>query len=65
MWRKFRIAVTCSRSAQDGWKASRLLQTDDDYIEGQTGWRIYALALPDAVLEAIYRGTARRVLNWK
>ena len=43
----------------------RFLETDDDYIPGQTGWRIYALALPDSVLEALYRGTARRILNWK
>jgi predicted TIM-barrel fold metal-dependent hydrolase len=46
-----------------GWW--RFLETDDDYLEGPTGWRIYALALPDPVLDAIYRGTARRILNWK
>ena len=42
----------------------RFIETDDDYIEGPTGWRVYALALPDPVLDAIYRGTARRILNW-
>jgi predicted TIM-barrel fold metal-dependent hydrolase len=43
----------------------RFLETDDDYIPGSTGWRIYALALPDPVLEVIYRATALRILNWK
>jgi hypothetical protein len=43
----------------------RFLETDDDYIEGPAGWRIYGLALRDPVLDAIYRGSARRILNWK
>ena len=46
-----------------GWW--RFLETDDDYIQGYAGWRIYALALPDPVLEAIYRGTALGLLNWR
>ena len=43
----------------------RFLETDDDFMEGPTGWRIYALGLPDAVLQAIYHGTARKILNWR
>ena len=46
-----------------GWW--RFLETADEWIPGSTGWRIYALALPDDVLEAIYRGTAKRLLNWR
>ena len=46
-----------------GWW--RFLETTDDYIEGPAGWRLYALGLPDGVLEAIYSRTARRILNWK
>jgi predicted TIM-barrel fold metal-dependent hydrolase len=46
-----------------GWW--RFIETDDEYIRGPTLWRIYALDLPHPVLEAIYRGTARRILNWK
>ena len=43
----------------------RLLESDDDYIKGPAGWSLYALALPDATLRALYRGTALRVLNWQ
>ncbi len=46
-----------------GWW--RFLESDDDYIEGPAGWRIYGLALPDPVLDTLYRGVARRILNWK
>ena len=46
-----------------GWW--RFLESDDDYIEGPAGWRIYGLALPEPVLDTLYRGVARRILNWK
>ena len=50
------------RMYQNWW---RFLETTDDYLPGSTGWPLYALGLDDATLEAIYRGTARRVLNWR
>ncbi len=43
----------------------RLLESADEYMPGPAGWRLYGLELPDAVLEAIYRGNARRILNWR
>jgi predicted TIM-barrel fold metal-dependent hydrolase len=49
----------------------RFLETPDDYLATGPGvmpsplWPIYALHLPDDVLEAIYYGTAKRVLNWR
>lgn len=45
-----------------GWW--RLLETADEYLPGRIWWRYYALDLPDEVLEALYRGTALRVLKW-
>lgn len=42
----------------------RLLETADEYMPGPNWWRLYGLDLPDATLEAIYRGNARRILNW-
>ena len=49
----------------------RFLETTDDYLVAGPGatpspvWPIYAVGLPDDVLQAIYRGTAKRVLNWR
>lgn len=43
----------------------RLLESADEYMPGPAGWRLYGLELPDPMLEAIYRGNARRLLNWK
>jgi predicted TIM-barrel fold metal-dependent hydrolase len=43
----------------------RLLESGDEYMPGRDWWRLYGLELPDAALEAVYRGTAMRVLNWK
>jgi uncharacterized protein len=42
----------------------RLLETDDEYMPGRVWWQYYGLDLPSAVLEAIYRGTALKILNW-
>ena len=39
----------------------RLMETDDEYIPGRAGWKLYGLNLPDSVLEAIYRGTALKI----
>ena len=47
---------------RDWW---RLLETADEYIPGRIWWRYYGLELPAPVLESLYRGNARRILNWK
>jgi len=41
----------------------RLLESDDEYIVGRAGWRIYGLDLPAPVLESLYRGTAKKIFN--
>jgi len=46
-----------------GWW--RLLETDDEFIQGRIWWRHYGLNLPDDVLKAIYHDNAKRVLNWQ
>lgn len=63
---KDRIVFGTDDKLSDGMYQSywRFLETADEYIHGPAGWPIYALDLPDPVLEAIYRGTARRILNW-
>lgn len=43
----------------------RLLETADEYMPGRVWWRYYGLELPAPALEALYRGNAQRVLNWK
>jgi predicted TIM-barrel fold metal-dependent hydrolase len=45
-----------------GWW--RLLESADEYIPGSAAWRLYGLELPAPVLEALYRGNARRILHW-
>jgi predicted TIM-barrel fold metal-dependent hydrolase len=45
-----------------GWW--RLLESADEFMPGRLWWRQYGLELPAPVLEALYRGNARRVLNW-
>ena len=46
----------------------RLLETDDEYMDGWefngVWWRLYGLELPDKVLEPLYRGNAKKILNW-
>ncbi len=42
----------------------RVLETRDEFIKGPSWWRLYGLGLPDDVLEAVYRGNAKRLLNW-
>ena len=43
----------------------RVLESADEYIRGPLWWRLYGLELPAPVLEAVYRGTAMRILNWR
>lgn len=43
----------------------RLLETADEYLPGRIWWRYYGLELPAPVLESLYRGNAKRVLNWQ
>lgn len=33
-------------------------------MPGPSWWRHYGLGLPDTVLEALYRGNAKRIMNW-
>jgi predicted TIM-barrel fold metal-dependent hydrolase len=42
----------------------QVLETADEYLPGPAGWPMYGLQLPDAVLKAVYRENARRLLNW-
>jgi predicted TIM-barrel fold metal-dependent hydrolase len=42
----------------------RLLETSDEFIPGRIWWRYYGLDLSSALLEKLYRGNARRLLNW-
>jgi predicted TIM-barrel fold metal-dependent hydrolase len=45
-----------------GWW--RLLESADEYMQGRLWWRQYGLELPAPVLEKLYRGNAKRLLNW-
>ena len=46
-----------------GWW--RLLETGDEYIPGRIWWRYYGLDLAPDVLQSLYQGNARRLLNWQ
>lgn len=46
-----------------GWW--RLLESGDEFMPGRIWWPYYGLELPDDLLQALYRGTALRVLNWQ
>ncbi len=41
----------------------RLLESADEFMPGRVWWRYYGLELPPPVLEALYRGTAKKVLS--
>jgi uncharacterized protein len=51
-----------ARMYQNWW---RLLESDDEYIEGRVWWRYYGLDLPDSVLRAMYHDNATKIMNWK
>ncbi len=42
----------------------RLFESGDEFMPGRVWWRYYGLELPAPVLENLYRGNARRILNW-
>lgn len=42
----------------------RLFETADEFMPSRVWWRYYGLELPARVLEPLYRGNARRLLNW-
>ena len=43
----------------------RLFETADENMPGRVWWRYYGLDLPAPVLENLYRGNARKVMNWE
>jgi uncharacterized protein len=43
----------------------RLLESADEYVKGPSWWMLYGMNLPAFILEPLYRGNAKRVLNWK
>jgi predicted TIM-barrel fold metal-dependent hydrolase len=43
----------------------RLFETADEYMPGRVWWRYYGLELPAPALEALYRGNAKKILNWQ
>jgi predicted TIM-barrel fold metal-dependent hydrolase len=45
-----------------GWW--RLLESGDEFIPGRLWWRLYGLEAPSPVLEKLYTGNSRRILNW-
>lgn len=42
----------------------RLFESGDEFMPGRIWWRYSGLELPAPVLESLYRGNARRILNW-
>ncbi|HWQ53704.1 MAG TPA: amidohydrolase family protein [Bryobacteraceae bacterium] len=43
----------------------RLFESADEFMPGRVWWRYSGLELPDPVLDAVYRGNAKRLLNWE
>jgi predicted TIM-barrel fold metal-dependent hydrolase len=43
----------------------RLFESADEFMPGRIWWRYYGLELPAPVLESLYRGNARKLLNWQ
>jgi predicted TIM-barrel fold metal-dependent hydrolase len=43
----------------------RLFETADENMPGRVWWRYYGLELQPPALETLYRGNARRILNWQ
>ncbi len=43
----------------------RLFESADEYMPGRVWWRYYGLELSDPALEKLYRGNARKLMNWQ
>lgn len=43
----------------------RLLESTDEHMKGRMWWRYYGLELPTSVLEALYYGNAKKIMNWE
>lgn len=43
----------------------RLLESADEHMMGRIWWRYYGLELPSSVLESLYRGNAKGIMNWE
>ncbi|MCL4853600.1 MAG: amidohydrolase family protein [Bryobacteraceae bacterium] len=59
----FGTDLSPTKEMYEGWW--RLLETADEFIPGPNWWRHYGLELPDSALEPLYRGNAKRILNWQ
>ena len=42
----------------------RLFETADEFMPSRVWWPYYGLELGAEVLEALYRGNAKRLMNW-
>lgn len=58
----FGTDLSITKNMYQGWW--RLFETADEYIPGSVWWMLYGLELPSAVLEPLYNGNARRILNF-
>jgi predicted TIM-barrel fold metal-dependent hydrolase len=43
----------------------RLFESADEFMPGRVWWRYSGLELPAPLLESLYRGNARRIMNWE
>jgi len=43
----------------------RLFETADEFMPSRVGWPYYGLELAPPILEAMYRGNGRRLMNWQ
>ena len=45
-----------------GWW--RLLESGDEFMPSRQWWRLYGLEVDGPVLDKLYAGNARKILNW-
>jgi predicted TIM-barrel fold metal-dependent hydrolase len=50
------------RDMYRGWW--RLLESRDEFMPSRQWWRLYGLEVNESVLDKLYAGNARRILNW-
>jgi len=43
----------------------RLFESGDEFMPGRVWWRYYGLELQQPVLQNLYRGNAKRIMNWE